>query len=936
MTSIWQTLGISAGSDERAVRQAYAAKLKLTNPEDDADGFMRLREAYEVALRQSRLSSQPTLATPHETSDPVPLSSLTPVEATEGPTENEASFAADRSALEAALQMEPRPTAEQLTTTLARLLASPLMDQLAFRAGCEQWLAQLIAGHLPAADPLVEPAIAAFGWHSDRRGYAPSRAAAQVLQRARERAFVATIQSPEAPLHRGWQALSRRPGHDWLMRARALEPGLPKKVGALLAVAAGQLPGILGELDPKAVAWWRGRLARRRMVLDDFLSSWVIIGFAALIAEHLTDGATTSAGPLILIGVPLVIGLPVAMAALRQSARWRTARLAIVTSPWGSNGWILGGIAITVLSVVLPAKGWTTLLIPLACLMVWSWCRLAVTRRPDDEQLFWQRFRLWILAVPAATVFLPGLLDPSDNRALPALAVTLMLLEAWQRGGAAIVRAAVRFLPQRRDIMLSAGAVALLLVALLMPAAWPSAQPPYRVSILALLGMLSVSTAAGLAARPRWHRVALVVLFLASFGSAMDRSMPPLIATDDGQSPPLVGPDDVGPAVRNASLHAPADSGAAAASAWQAPSGAQGGTVVKTPSPGPANDPAATLGGADRIISQAGSGGGPDAESVVAAYLTKAAALAALKRHAERLPLYDEAERRNGSPSTSKQMMFAALTELGRADALFALGRFQEAIAVCDRTASLYRGNSSISIAGVISAVQLLKGAALAQLGRSAEAIAIFDGIIADDGGHEDPTTSAMVARALLNRAAAHRALGELAAMHIDYSTLATSFSATSLPELQLIVATGMLLDASMYDAAGRVAEAVTGYHSVVDRFHADPEPAMRRLVVQALLDIGNLQAKTYDWPASVATNRALLGEYGASDDAETKRYVTMARYNFARALAMQGDVAGSVASLRAMIRDGRPIDCGHIAGDHAFDKVRGDTRFKHLTSICP
>lgn len=53
---IFQILGISETRDEEEIRQAYRAILKNTNPEDDPEGFKRLRQAYEEALR---LTSQP-------------------------------------------------------------------------------------------------------------------------------------------------------------------------------------------------------------------------------------------------------------------------------------------------------------------------------------------------------------------------------------------------------------------------------------------------------------------------------------------------------------------------------------------------------------------------------------------------------------------------------------------------------------------------------------------------------------------------------------------------------------------------------------------------------------------------------------------------------------------------------------------------------------
>lgn len=51
----FQILGIEETKDENIIRERYLMLLKGTNPEDDPEGFKRLREAYEEAVRLSKI-----------------------------------------------------------------------------------------------------------------------------------------------------------------------------------------------------------------------------------------------------------------------------------------------------------------------------------------------------------------------------------------------------------------------------------------------------------------------------------------------------------------------------------------------------------------------------------------------------------------------------------------------------------------------------------------------------------------------------------------------------------------------------------------------------------------------------------------------------------------------------------------------------------------
>lgn len=53
----WQILGIDCTGEERAIRRAYAAAIKRHRPDQDPEGFKRVRTAYEDALDEARLAS---------------------------------------------------------------------------------------------------------------------------------------------------------------------------------------------------------------------------------------------------------------------------------------------------------------------------------------------------------------------------------------------------------------------------------------------------------------------------------------------------------------------------------------------------------------------------------------------------------------------------------------------------------------------------------------------------------------------------------------------------------------------------------------------------------------------------------------------------------------------------------------------------------------
>ena len=58
LLEVFQVLGIEQTRDERAIKTAYREKLSETNPEENPEGFKRLRRAYELACEYAKKREQ--------------------------------------------------------------------------------------------------------------------------------------------------------------------------------------------------------------------------------------------------------------------------------------------------------------------------------------------------------------------------------------------------------------------------------------------------------------------------------------------------------------------------------------------------------------------------------------------------------------------------------------------------------------------------------------------------------------------------------------------------------------------------------------------------------------------------------------------------------------------------------------------------------------
>jgi hypothetical protein len=74
--SPWLELGIAPTADRQAIRRAYAARLKAIDAERDAPAFLRLRAAFEAALRGAALYTEPPPTRQNDLAEAAELSAI--------------------------------------------------------------------------------------------------------------------------------------------------------------------------------------------------------------------------------------------------------------------------------------------------------------------------------------------------------------------------------------------------------------------------------------------------------------------------------------------------------------------------------------------------------------------------------------------------------------------------------------------------------------------------------------------------------------------------------------------------------------------------------------------------------------------------------------------------------------------------------------------
>jgi hypothetical protein len=285
--TVWGELGIAATSDVVAIRRAYAERLKVTHPEDDAEAFQRLRMAYEAALRAARTASPPgTAPAPALADTPVRVNAL---EAREGPgafgtvgSDGRKVFDEAFRQVEVLLTNPEDPGREAILGALEALFVNPGAYEVETWLSLDQRLAALLLRTAPQSDEAARVSANRLGWRRTDVRIARSKEVLTVVTRLADLDAVAALRSGATDESEALRILSGALAESWLAR-RWQGLAHARVVRNFMVGALRSRPTLAASLNHTTATWWvnylnRPRLDRSAALMIPLLSLYAIVG----------------------------------------------------------------------------------------------------------------------------------------------------------------------------------------------------------------------------------------------------------------------------------------------------------------------------------------------------------------------------------------------------------------------------------------------------------------------------------------------------------------------------------------------------------------------------------------------------------------------------------------------------------------------------------
>ncbi|PXA71358.1 hypothetical protein DMC25_26710 [Caulobacter sp. D4A] len=460
---IWAVLGVEPTRDRDVIRRAYARKLRVTNPEDDAEAFMRLREAHDEAIQRAqwdwmwddeseeedgsegdeaadaavaspefKLVIEPgaltTLLEGRPTAPAAPPPPL-PDASTHEAEELRARF--DR--LEALLGGQDRPAPAELTAAFHAVLNAEALDEIAVADAVEARIADLLLRTAPRSDPLLAPAIEAFRWRRTDLRFEPGPTVEAVIERCdfvegRDRMLALDTHA------RAVMEVLQGPPTAKVPLMRRLNPGFEIAMRDMLGRIGDGDGALMADFDAATVALWRQRYARPRLTsgmlwftaLAPLLAPLIAGGYGLPIPAVLETYVAATAAVL-------AVQLFYLQGYLRLKTAWETHR------SWRAGvlervGWAPLSLALLPASALLPDTLWSAVIAAgvVTPVLVWTF----VTTGPPSPLTHPLHQRLLAQVVPFAWVLSLPMFDVDDAVTQPMIVALAAAAAVDFRGGA--------------------------------------------------------------------------------------------------------------------------------------------------------------------------------------------------------------------------------------------------------------------------------------------------------------------------------------------------------------------------------------------------------------------------------------------------------------------------------------------------------------------
>jgi hypothetical protein len=407
--AIWDVLGIAPTRDRTAIRRAYAAVLKVTNPEEKPAEFKILRNAYERALA---LAAQPAVTEPLQAQvaapsgapvpEPVPAALPALEELPAAPPDLPAAspmqvYGSACGTLERLLRHAASTQAE-IETAFAAILAEPVFQLVGVQAQTEQWLLSLIIATMPRSDPLVAPAIAQFHWRQNMIGRRDAARVQAVLRRDDDIKWRAKILTHQSGDREALQALREPPPGQGLLW-RLMRPGRAGAVIKLLLLIETDHASLLKEFNQEALVYWRRFAAQPRLpdwtLWVALVSILIFLPWAGVSPNTQGFIMSLGGGCLGVLFVLLAQHFLIAWPRFLWRQRW-AARAPL----WARLGWWPAIMLMVILAAVLPPFIPVAILLWLGSvlLVLWSLMTGEPDRRPGTMPWQWRILvqELWL------------------------------------------------------------------------------------------------------------------------------------------------------------------------------------------------------------------------------------------------------------------------------------------------------------------------------------------------------------------------------------------------------------------------------------------------------------------------------------------------------------------------------------------------------------